>query len=64
MQAAESGSLEEVHKLLDKTIHQDLVADLNTKGLDQWTALHFAASEGRVEVVKELISRPEIEKEP
>lgn len=64
LQAAESGSLEEVHKLLDKTIHQDLVADLNTKGLDQWTALHFAASEGRVEVVKELISRPEIEKEP
>jgi len=42
----------------------DLVADLNVKGLDQWTALHFAANEGRLDVVKELLAYPEIEKEP
>jgi len=62
--AAEEGDLDEVRKLLNKDIHQDLVADLNHKGLDQWTALHFAASEGRLEVVKELITKPDIEKQP
>ncbi len=41
-----------------------MVADINTKGLDQWCALHFAASEGRLEIIKDLIKRPEIEKEP
>lgn len=29
----------------------DLVADINIKGLDNWTALHFAANEGRIEIV-------------
>jgi ankyrin repeat protein len=38
-----------------------LVADVNTKGLDQWTALHFAANEGRLEIVKELVKHPDVE---
>ena len=42
----------------------DLVADINVKGLDQWTALHFAANEGREDVVKELLSHNDLEKEP
>lgn len=33
------------------------------KGLDQWTALHFAANEGRIEIIKELLTHPEIEVE-
>ena len=37
------------------------MADVNTKGLDSWTALHFAANEGRLEVVKELLKAGEIE---
>jgi ankyrin repeat protein len=32
-----------------------LTADINVKGLDQWTALHFAANENKLEVVKELL---------
>jgi hypothetical protein len=32
--AAEYGNLDEVKKLLDKEKLQDLVADVNTKGLD------------------------------
>jgi len=63
--AAENGNLEEVRKLLNPAVLHDLVADINVKGLDQWTALHFAANEGKVEVVKELLShRQDIEKEP
>jgi ankyrin repeat protein len=42
----------------------DLVADINVKGLDFWTALHFAANEGRDDVVKELLTHKELEKEP
>jgi ankyrin repeat protein len=37
---------------------------VNIKGLDAWTALHFAANEGRTEVVKELLSISDIENEP
>lgn len=44
----------------------DLAADVNVKGLDQWTALHFAANEGMVEVVRELVvkHKADIDKEP
>ena len=31
-----------------------MVADINAKGLDQWTALHFCANSGHVEITKEL----------
>lgn len=61
--AAEEGEIEEVRRLLDKTVLKDLTADINNKGLDQWTALHFAANEGRLDVVKELLSRRKIDKE-
>ncbi len=30
-------------------------ADVNTKGLDQWTALHFAAKSGHFDIIKELL---------
>ena len=41
-----------------------MIADINHKGLDQWTALHFAANEGHFEVVEFLLKHPEIDKEP
>lgn len=53
--AAENGHLDEVIKLLDVAALHEKAADINVKGIDQWTALHFAANEGRVNVVKELI---------
>jgi ankyrin repeat protein len=59
--AAEAGNIEEVRRLLNKEVYQDLVADINNKGLDQWTALHFAANEGRIEVVRELVKITDIE---
>jgi ankyrin repeat protein len=41
----------------------DLMADINVKGLDSWSALHFAANENRLDVVKELLKHPDIQKE-
>lgn len=49
--AAENGDVNEVRRLLDKSKLQDLIADINVKGLDNWSALHFAANEGRINVV-------------
>lgn len=36
-------------------------ADVNAKGLDQWTALHLAAKSGHVEILKELLAQEGIE---
>lgn len=54
-QAAESGDVQKVKDVLDKSKLQDLIADINSTGLDDWTALHFAANEGNIEVAKELV---------
>ncbi len=59
----EAGDLKELSDLLSEEKHGDLAADINTKGLDQWTALHFAANEGKIDVVKELLSRKGIKKD-
>lgn len=61
--AAEYGNLDEVRRLLDKSVLSELVADVNTRGLDQWTALHFAANEGHLEVARELLRHAEVERE-
>jgi len=34
----------------------DQAADINAKGLDSWTALHFAANEGNIEILHFLLS--------
>ena len=44
-----------MRKFLDAEIYKDLKADLNTKGLDEWTALFYAAADGHIEVVEELL---------
>ena len=55
LMAAEAGNLEQVKDLLDKEIHKEFVADIRFEGLDDFTALHFAAQENRYDVWKFLI---------
>ncbi len=54
--ASENGDADVVADLLDSAKHGDLVADITTKDLDDFTALHYAASEGRIEVTRALLS--------
>lgn len=48
--ASEAGNLEKVKELFDKEIHNEFVANITFKGLDNYTALHFGAQEDRYEV--------------
>jgi ankyrin repeat protein len=48
--------------MLDPKLKKAAVADINT-ALDGFTALHFAASECQLEIVKDLITRPGIDLE-
>ncbi len=54
--AAESCDLESVKGLLDAETHGDRIADVNTRNVDSYTALHFAAREAAVGVAKLLVS--------
>jgi len=56
--------LPEIKRLLDEKELVDLVADVNFKGLDSWTPLHFAADGSHLDVVKELLAHPDIERNP
>lgn len=38
-----------------------MVADVNFRGLDQWTALHSAADNGHLHIVEELVKQPGVE---
>jgi ankyrin repeat protein len=42
---------------------KDMVADLNAKGLDQWSSLHFACDSGHLKIVQELLKQPKIDVE-
>lgn len=55
--ACENGEIQEVLDLLNSEKHGDLIADINTKGLDDFTPLHHAVSEDYLELVKILISK-------
>ena len=55
--AAQNGEVAAVVDILNPTKHQDLIADINCTGLDDWNALHFAASEGFTEVARALLDR-------
>jgi ankyrin repeat protein len=59
--AAESGNLQNVRKYLNKDQMQDMVADVNAKGLHQWTALHFAADLGFLQIIHEVLSVPGVQ---
>jgi len=45
------GNLDKLRKYLNKEIMHDLVADINFKGLDNWTALHTASDNGHFVIV-------------
>lgn len=47
--------MDKLKKYLDKDTMKDLVADVMAKGLDQWTALHFAADQGHLDILLEVI---------
>lgn len=50
---AELGDAQSIETLLIPTIEYYL--DVDTKGLDDWTALHFASNEGNLNIVDILI---------
>ena len=46
---------------MDKVQMQGLVADINFRGLDQWSALHFASNNGHLEIIKEIVKDQSVE---
>lgn len=59
--AAEKGDLAKLKKYMSTEIMLGMVADVSAKGLDNWTALHFAANGGHVNIIKELLKHSEID---
>jgi ankyrin repeat protein len=55
IRAAEAGKLTDVNKYLDNDMMLGKAADVNFKGLHDWTALHYAAENERVEIAKLLL---------
>ena len=55
--ASEAGNMQEMLDLIDSTKRQLQIADINTKGADLWTALHYAANEGHGDILEALIER-------
>jgi serine/threonine protein kinase len=53
--AAEKGDIETVEDLLDRSKYGEYVVDIDMKGLNDFTPLHYAAYEGHLEMVKYLI---------
>ena len=64
IRAAEAGNLKDVNKYLDNDMMLGKGADVNFKGLHDWTALHYAAENERVEIATLLLNQPGIEVEP
>lgn len=54
--AAESGDVETIKDLLNKEKHNNFIADINAKGLNDFTPLHSAVSDDRIEAVKLLLN--------
>ena len=55
LMASKQGNLPALLRLLSKKNHGDLVADINFKGNDGFTALHHAANEGYIELAMNLV---------
>jgi ankyrin repeat protein len=49
--------MQEMLDLLDSSKKMLQVADINTKGSDNWTALHYAANEGHGDILEVLIDK-------
>jgi len=53
--AAEKGQIEVIADLLNTNKYGDLTVDINTKGLDGYTSLHYAVSEKQIDTAKYLL---------
>ena len=49
--------MQEMLDLIDPAKKMLQVADINTKGADQWVALHYAANEGHGDIIEVLIEK-------
>lgn len=57
LQAVKANNLGLCQDLLNTQTHKDLVSQTNARGLDDWTALHIAASEGFENICEALIEK-------
>lgn len=55
MNAAQIGDFDLLKNLMDKESQKEFVANIKFQGLDDYTALHFAAQGGHFEICKFLI---------
>lgn len=49
--------MQEMLNFLDPAVKMLQVADINTKGADNWTAMHYAANEGHGDILEKLIEK-------
>ena len=49
--------MQDMLDLLDPSIKLLQVADINAKGADMWSALHYAANEGHGDILETLIEK-------
>jgi len=64
LRAAEKGNLDNLNKYLNNDMMLGKAAELNFKGHYDWTALHYAAENERVEIVLQLLKSPGIIVDP
>ncbi|OMJ89130.1 hypothetical protein SteCoe_8756 [Stentor coeruleus] len=57
LQAVKLNNLTLCQNLLNTKIYKDLISKTNAKGLDDWTVLHIASSEGYEKICEVLISK-------
>ena len=57
IQACSLGNQEKVTELLDRKIQKEQTPSANAKGLDEWTALHFAAEGNYTDIMIQLLDR-------
>ena len=55
LQAAEIGDLSGVESALNNETLNNQIADVNTKNIENYTALHFASRNGMLDIVEKLI---------
>ena len=55
------GDFEKLKRYLSPEKMLGMVADVSAKGLDNWTALHFAANGGHLDIINELLKNLEID---